>query len=219
MDVFAPLVAHLEAPVAVQPRDRVVRSSTHLCRPSRSLESTPRRAMRLLMALFLSAFRHSGRNRSPCRRAASSGACAGGQACPAAARGSAGSRPRPPRASSSRGRWPPIAPPRAGRPLGRPQGGGASSPVCRDPSGWGRPFRPPGAGTTPPSRARPAPSLCGRPRPSGRAAPRAVAPIPRRLRANLGACASKSCPRSRNPSLSGQHLPGDARLEHERDAG
>ncbi len=45
VDVVSPLVAHLQAPQPVQPRERPLPPRLHRCRPRRSLDSMPRRAM------------------------------------------------------------------------------------------------------------------------------------------------------------------------------
>jgi hypothetical protein len=54
MDVLAALVAHLQAPEAIDPRQRAC-STTNRYRPSLSLGSMPRPAIRAVMPLFLDA--------------------------------------------------------------------------------------------------------------------------------------------------------------------
>jgi hypothetical protein len=61
MDVVSALVANLQPPEAIQPRESVL-STTHLYRPSFSPDSMPRQAICGVMPLFLSALRHRGKS-------------------------------------------------------------------------------------------------------------------------------------------------------------
>src|SRR5215210_80647 len=141
VDIISPLVAHLEAPIAVQPRQRPLHHPPVPAQPLARVDTPPSDA-RLDPSLSQGRPLGSGRSPSPCQRAVSRGTCAACRADPAA-RGSAGSRPSSPPASSSRGRWPLTALPPAGCRLGLPQDG-ALSPACPYPSDSAQPFRPPG---------------------------------------------------------------------------
>jgi hypothetical protein len=117
------------------------------------------------------------------------------------------------RACASRERWPPSASPLKGYRYGRPKGG-ASSPVCRDLSDSGLSSRPPGGrnarrverGPRPvdPAGFAQAVEQCSvKPLPHPGFVPLLQAPP-----AGHAAAAAH---------LLGEHLPGDARLEHEQN--
>src|SRR3712207_3174164 len=151
-------------------------------------------------------------SRSPCRRAASSGACADAheKAC-----GSARWRPRPLPRPSSRGHWPPSGSPPKGRLSGRPQHD-ASSPVCPYPSGSGRSFGPPGSGYARRVQRCPLPvDLVGLTQPIQQDSVQAL-PYARLVPLLEASPASHSRAAAH---LLGQHLPGYAALEDEQDPG
>ena len=75
-DVGAPFVAHLQPPIATSHASD--RSTTYRWRPSRSLASMPRRAIRGRSPAGAAPAGNAG-SRSPCRNAAWSGACGVGQ--------------------------------------------------------------------------------------------------------------------------------------------
>ena len=138
MDVISALVAYLQPPEAVQPRQSSLYRPPVSSQLLAGLDAPPSNSWGY--APLPQSLATSRELNSPSQHAASWAVCADGheKAC-----GSLRWRLRPPREPSSRGRLQPCGSHRAGRPFGRPQHG-ALSPVCPCPSDSCRPFGPPG---------------------------------------------------------------------------
>ena len=143
MDVVAPLVAYLQPPVAVHPRQRSFHDPPVSSQLLAGVDAPPSNSRGYAPLPQSQSLATSLGNHNPSQHGACWAVCVvGHEAC-----GSVGWRLRPPRGPSSRGRrLQPCGSHRAGCLLGRPQRG-AWSPVCPCPSDSLRSFGPPGAAT------------------------------------------------------------------------